>query len=489
MNLPSAVAAVLLGALAGLHRAGGAPVPAAQEGNPGPSIGPGNVEKLAKLVRSYYAFLDQEALGKAKKDLDKLVDETGKISKSLKLADPLLALEDWREIVRRGLALDKPTVNLSWRVDLRLATLAEDQTPRFQGSADAKELQGVFDNRLKAFVSLPVDHLKVAYPIVVGLHPADGEVRALKDMKKSKQLVDEIEKWAKATYSKELLAKAIVIVPVMDLALRSADGVSFTRPRWDSDEGATWGFRALSQIIFPNVNHDARRIFLDGHGSAAQAALLFCAQFPGLQTGCVVRGPPPQRIDFVNCVGTPILFIGRETQSFYEEWRGKEGFVLDLPVERVNDQDQIKESLDDATFLQWMTDHPKEYAPRKLTLQTDRIEFASSYWLKVTDEDRTLDKLPIVVDAAVDRARNQISVVTNARVKGFEIYLNDELVDLSKEVRVVHRRSGGESESPEVERFKGVLKRVVEDTLVWAYKRPYCNTGDVYVACIPVELD
>jgi hypothetical protein len=323
-----------------------------------------------------------------------------------------------------------------------------------------------------------VDFAKVAYPVILALHPMDEEVKSLKEMKKSAKIVDEVEAWAKATYSKELLAKAIVIAPVMDLALRSADQVSYLRPRWDSKEGATWAIRALSQIVFPNANHDARRLFVDGHGSGAMAALLYCAQFPGTQTGCIVRGPPPQKIDFENCAGTPILFVGEATKSFHAEWKGKEGFVL-----------EHKDSIDDAALVQWMADHPKQFSPLRVSLRTDRVEFASSFWLRVTYEDRTKEKLPIVADAVIDREKNQVTVVTNERVKGFEIYLNDELLDLSKEVRVVHRQSGGEAESAVVERFKGVIKRVVEDTLVWAYKRPYSNVGDVYVACVSIELD
>jgi hypothetical protein len=451
---------------------------APKQAAPAVTLGASNLDKLAKMARGYYAVLDQEAYGKAKKEIDKLLEEVGKIAKAQKITDPMLALDDWRTVVGRGLMLEKPSVNISWRTDLRLATLPEELSPSFPSSADAKDLQGVFDNKLKAFVSLPVDYAKVAYPVILALHPEDGEVRALKDMKKSKAKQDEVLAWAHATYSKEILAKAIVVVPIMDLAIRSADGVSFTRPRWDTDEGAAWAFKAVSQIVFPNVNHDPRRIFLDGSGSAAIAALAFCAQFPGLQTGAIVRGEPPQKIAFENCAGTPILFVGAPTQSFFEEWKGKDGFVLEQ-----------KESIDDATLLQWMADHPKDYSPDRIHLQAERIEFASSYWLKVTDEDRLMEKLPIVLDAVVDREKNQITVVTNEKVKGFEIYLNDEVLDLSKELRVLHRRTGSEPDSPETERFKGVLKRGVEDTLRWAYTRPYCNTGEVYVALIPVELN
>ncbi len=484
------LAGVLILGLAA-RQEGGEAAPAKGSAAPEVSLGAANVEKLAKMVRSYYGFRDADqspgSIQKAKKDLDKLIDETAKVAKAAKVVEPMLALNDWREIVRRGLVVEKATVNVSWRGDLRLLTLTEEQTP-FASRGDPKELQAVFDHRLKVFVSVPVDFSKVAYPVLLGLHPMDDEVRALKDMKKSKPIVDEVEKWAKTTYSKEILAKAIVVVPVMDVAMRSADGVSYTRPRWDTDEGAEWAFRALSEIVFKNLNYDARRIFLDGQNTGAMAALLYCAQYPGLQTGAIVRGRPPERINFENCIGTPILFVGKESQSLYDEWKGKEGFVLDLPVEQGDDGMKVKEALDDATLLAWMAAHPKQFAPRRILLRTDRREFASSYWFCVTEEDRAQEKLSLVADASIDRDKNQISVVVNEKVKAFDLYLNDEMLDLSKEIRVVYRRTGGASEAPEKER-KEVVKRSVEDALDWAYRRPYCNTGDVYVGSVSVVLD
>ena len=476
MKLHSAIAVVVLGCPSGPAQddqaANGTKAPASTA-----SLGAGNLDKLVKSTRAYYGFLDQELLVKANKEFDKLLEEVGKITKAQKIADPMLALDDWRQVVGRGLMLEKPSVNISWNKDLRLATLPEDLSPKFRTSAEVKELGGVFDNKLKAFVSVPQDYAKVAYPVILALHPNPGEVKALKDMRKSSEIQKEVLAWAQATYSKELLGKAIVVVPVMDVAIRSSDSVSFTRPRWETDEGAEWAIKGLNQIVFSNLNHDPRRIYLDGSGTAAVAALSYCAQYPGMQTGAIVRGEPPQRIFFENCIGTPILFVGEPTKSFYEEWKGKEGFVVEM-----------KDALDDASLLQWMADHPKDYSPDRIRLQAERIRFASAYWFRVTDEDATKEKLPFVVDAIVDREKNQVTVVTNEKVKSFEIYLNDDLLDLSKEVRVVHRSSGAETDLPETERFKGVLKRGVEDTLKFAYYRPYCNVGEIYVAVIAVQL-
>ena len=406
----------------------------------GASLGAANLDRLGKLVRNYYTFLEAEQLQKANKELGKLLEETGKIAKASKLADPLLALDDWREVVRRGLTVEKPTADISGRGDLRLAAVPSP----IDMSEYEKELKDVFDNKMKAFISLPPDFAKVAYPVIVGLHPMDDEVKAAKDLTKSKAIQDKVKAWATATYSKEFLAKAIVVCPVMDLARRSSDNVSWSRPRWDSDDGAMWAFKSLTEFIFKNVNHDATRIFMDGSGSGAMAALLFCARFPGVQTGSVVRGTPPQKIDIGNCLGTPVLFVGAETKEFFDHWKGHEGFVLEQ-----------HDAIDDPTLLAWLADHPKNFAPKKITLATAELNYASSYWLRITDQDRTKEKLDFSVDAVVDAEKNEITIVTNEKVKGIEIYLNDSLLDLSKPVKAIHRFAGAEDAAKETVRFNG----------------------------------
>jgi hypothetical protein len=441
------------------------------------TIGAGNVDKLSKLARSYFSNLDARERAKARKDLDKILAEVGKIAKAEKLDEPLLAVEDWRQIIRLALSVEKPTVKISSRESLRIPAEPLPDSP-VAVNASEKELAGVFDGKLKAFVSVPGDYLKVAYPVVVAMHPMADETVALKDLTKSKVIVDRVQEWVTATYPREFLAGAIVIAPVMDLALRSSDGVSFYRPQWDTMEGATWVFRALLEYIFKNVNHDPSRIFLDGEGSGAVAGMIFCARYPGLQTGCIVRGAPPQKIDFTNCTAAPILFLGGDSKDFFEEWKQREGFKL-----------EHRPSAQPVEILQWIIDHPKNYAPEKISLRTDRIEFASSYWLRVTDEDPTLQAEPILIDAAVDREQNSIAVVTSGRVKAFEVYLNDGLIDLSKPIRVTHRRVGGADGEEVSERFNGLISRVIEHTLNTSYYRPYCNSGEVYVATVRVELD
>ncbi|MSR47432.1 MAG: hypothetical protein EXS13_10270 [Planctomycetes bacterium] len=445
----------------------------AQDSPPASVLGASNLDKFAKMVRTYYADLANDNWKNANKELTKLVAEVGKVSKAAKIADPLLALDDWRAIIQRGLTLEKPSATITGRGELKLVDIP---SPIDTGDYE-KELSGVFNNRLKALVSVPNDFAKVAYPVILGLHPTDDEVKSAKDLTKAKAIEEKVRDWATATYSKALLAKAIVICPIMDVAVRSKDNVSWSRPRWDADNGVLWALTALSECIFKNANYDSSRIFVDGSGSGSAAALLFCSRFAGFQTGAIVRGGAPERIDFANCRGTPILFVGAESKGFHDEWSGQEGFAI-----------EHLDALDDATLTAWMTAHPKDFAPKKVAIVCDELKFAASYWLRVTDEDATLEKIGLKIDAAIDSEKNEITVVTNEKVKSFDLFLNDRLIDLAKPVKVIHRYAAEGDAVKERVRFNGPLKRILEDALKWSYSVTFCNTGEVYVASISVDL-
>jgi len=405
-----------------------------------PTLGAANVERLATMVRTYFAEIDADQWAKARKSVAQLVDAAGKAAKATKVADPLLALDDWREIVRRAAAGDGPSLSAGYgRGVLKEVSIESPIDPK----ADAKELKEVFDLRLKALVSVPPDFAKVACPVLVALHPAEREAgRSLAKMRKSKEIDAAARAWAAATYSKELLARAIVVVPILDCVERGRDAISFSRPAWDSDEGAKWAFHALGEFVLRGVNHDARRIFIDGSGSGAAAALDFCTLFPGLQTGAVVRGAllfdAAFEVRFENAMLASILFVGRDGTVFFEKFAAAGGFALTR-----------KETLDDAALLAWIGDHPKTIAPTRIRLRAADLDHAGSYWIQVIEADRNFENEPILVEAVADRAKNQITLFTNRKVTTIRVFLNVDLLDLFREVLILHLRFDDKGEPQE----------------------------------------
>ena len=480
---------------------------------PPSSLGAANVDRISKLVRLYYAELDvpHPDPKKVKKALEKVIEETGKAAKAQKLSDSLVAVDDWREILRLGFKLEKPVVSDSeiGRVKLQRVTLESPINP----GALVKELGAVFDSKLKVYASVPADFAKVAYPVLLALHPTESEVKkGLSSMKKSKEIEDAAVAWANATYSKELLAKAIVVVPILDCVKRNDDGISFSRPAWDSRDGIDCAMKALQEVVLKALNYDCRRIFIDGTGSGAAAAVDWCARHPGLQSGAIVRGAPPADPDFLqrfeNAAGTPILFVGGDkvedkvipyAKSILDkystiDWFSKKEKVKakDPATGEEKEEEKLvpllvqKDALDDATLISWLNENPKVFTPKRIRLRASEAADAQSYWLVVKEYDPNLESDPIFIEAVADREKNEITVVTNKKVKAFEVYFNDDVLDLSREVRILHRRADDQAEPKEV--FKGLLKRGILDTLDNYYYRPYTNTSEFYVASKSIEI-
>ena len=87
---------------------------ATQGGNgdkPAVTLGSATRESFTKLARAYYAVWKDPP--KAKKALVKLVAEVNKTTKEKKIADPLVALEDWRGILQSALVPEKPLVSIN----------------------------------------------------------------------------------------------------------------------------------------------------------------------------------------------------------------------------------------------------------------------------------------------------------------------------------------------------------------------------------------
>jgi hypothetical protein len=308
MNLASAatLVAVLGGSIfatRGATQGSGGDKPAGASVTLGASV----KDSFEKLARAYYVL--REDPPKAKKPLEKLVAEVAKTAKAQKIAEPLLALEDWREILQAALVPDKPAVSINSH------KLDKFSIPcPLASKADAKEMKNAFDGKMKVLVSVPADAQKVQYPVIIGLHPAEMETKSLANLRSYKEIGDAAKQWATATYSKDVLAKAIVVVPILDFIKRSEDAISFTRPSWNSDEGKGYIINALNEFVRYAINYDPRRIYLDGAGSGAAAAADFCTLFPSLVTGAIVRGPVPADEQFAerfeNALGVPMLFVG-----------------------------------------------------------------------------------------------------------------------------------------------------------------------------------
>ena len=433
--------------------------------------------ELVKLVQDHYAAKDSDMPGKALQYGEKIQDKLASIAKKEKLDDPnaLLAhVEDWREILLEAFVSATTTVKITATGSFGLRPVELD-SPVGTGVDNSKELGKAFDEKLKAFVSVPRDYKRTRYPVILALHPAEDESgKKIEDMTTSSQLVKDVKDWLAETYPKEILEEAIVVAPVLDLVLVN-EGLSATRPQWDSIEGTRWAIIALTNIVRFNLNHDPQRTFLDGHGSGARAVMQFCAQYPSMATGAIVRGPTSQKINFVNCRGKPFLMVGEETRSFCDEWSRQEGYRL-----------THVDSVDPGAYVQWVTETRRDYCPQKVELHTDSRAYGAAYWLRIQDFDVTQDGIRNAeIIGEVNRQDNEITIETNPKVKEVILYLNDNLVDLDRELKVIHKTAGA-AEGRIC--FQGTKERSLAEVLEIAYYQNHGNFGEAYVTQVRIEL-
>jgi len=430
----------------------------------------------AKSVRTYFECLDREEFTKANKSLQEFTKDLQKAAKSMKVDSLLSRVTDWRKILLDGGIPEKPELKLAnfARGEFRMIDLGESP---ILINATEKELQGVFDKKYKAIVSLPQDYTKESYPVLLVLHEILEETnKPLKEMEKSKDMLERVDQWARQEYGPEFLASCIVLVPVMDCVIVGSSGLTASRPKWESVEGKTWCLKALSAVVLTAANHDPSRIFIDGHGLGSIAAMQLCALYPSLQTGAIVRGPAPDKIRFENCAGLPILFVGAQIKDFVDAWKHRPGF----------DKLRQMDSLDLVTLRQWLTDNSKNYCPDKIEIHTDNLAFGSAFWASITDIDVANDKIPLAnLIAEADRTSNTITVTTNAKVRGFTIYLNDRILDLSKEVKIINKHDG---DTEGTVRFQGMRERSLADMLDFGYRGVHGNTGEIFVTCVSIEI-
>jgi len=172
---------------------------------------------------------------------------------------------------------------------------------------------------------------------------------------------------------------------------------------------------------------DYDRVFITGRGEGVAAALAVAARAPDRFAGVLGRagdldGAGPGVENFKNL---PSLFggAGANATAFSEKCT-KAGY----------NNCTIKAEASDADVWAWMREHPRVSNPAEVVLYPGRPTPNKAYWVEVPQSDY---KEPESIKATIDKATNVITIDASAGITKVKLYLNDELVDLDKEVKVI----------------------------------------------------
>lgn len=398
-------------------------------------------DALAPLFGEYFRLRAEDKDIKAmQKALDKAVNEMEKRSKALKLASLLESPVDMRWVMNGPTAPDK-----SARKGIFIESTAEIQLS--SGTTAYPYLYRAPRNYSE----------KSLYPTIIALAPRLDNASAIK-------------KWAEANFPEAIAETAIIVVP---MNLKKLD--------WTTLDG-------LQTAMFPlrdgmrRLGVDRSRIFLDGSADSAPAAAQVATLYPGFFAGVVLRAPaaaPPTAL-LANVRHIPMLSLiagkadGTPAQQFVQD--------AEAAGVKVNVVDGLAETgtLSDAgsaAISSFLADSKKMFAPREIKFTTTARSSNNCYWLALTEFEASESK-PVTVEGIVDRTKNEITITAPASVKQMKVFLNQDLVDMGKRLKILVRKKADDAE-PAL-RYDGTLSNNFDRAMSAWFNNDSGNNGEVY---------
>jgi poly(3-hydroxybutyrate) depolymerase len=210
---------------------------------------------------------------------------------------------------------------------------------------------------------------------------------------------------------------ALVISPAMPRELADWTAVAVTgRP------GGVSHVLTAVRVAGARFSVDLDRVYLVGRGRGAPAAIAAANNSPQRFAGVVTRAGEPGELGPRNFSNLPVLLIsgGAQAQAF-EEQAKKLGFehCTALPA---GGEDELWE---------WAKKNPRRRAPVKVNMVPGEPFPSRVYWMRTASF-----AFDSTATAELDRATNSVRIAASG-VWRVTLYLNDELLDLDKPIRVV----------------------------------------------------
>lgn len=430
----------------------GADARARQTEPPKTVLKPSDREALSALFGDYFKARYENADLKAKaRSIKQLQDDLAKRAKAAKLGSLLDSVADMRAAFLAPISPEKSPKKGVWQ----------------EVEADVELATGT--SKVKFLLRLPKSYNpKTPVPLVLGLSPSFSKIEPLK-------------KWVERAWPEAVQEAAALVVPE-----------NLTAIDWMSLDGRKVAFFALREAV-NRYAIDRARIFADGQGPSAVHVVNYCTSYPGLFTGAIVRemNAAPAAATLANARQIPMLVItsgqgdpGTVSSAFAKDAEAA-GVKVEMVTAEVAEDGKTADAAS-AAIAKFVTDSTKTLAPREIKFTTTSPQYDSAYWLALRQFNAT-EKAPITVEASVDRTKNEIVVSTPPEVTQFEVFLNQDLVDMGKPITVMHTVKNGDKTAT-TKRFEGTKKHNLDTALDIWFDNKSGNYGEVYTNSIVISV-
>jgi hypothetical protein len=425
---------------------------ATQDPESKPLLKPADRDSLANLFADYFKHRSENTdLKKLSAALVKLEDDLKKKAKSAKISTLLESPADLRS------AMSVPFLE---NKNMKKGFFFEDKTT-------VEIPSGSFD--VGFLYRLPKNYApKTQYPVVVALAPKMDNV-------------DGIKKWADAAFPDAVAELAILVVP---LNLKGFD--------WLSLEGMMTALFPLRQVQ-NTYSVDRGRVILDGSADAGAVVVNYVAQYPSLFTAAVLRGASSApAVDLLSNARYVPFFLVADAAGEAAKIHGQ--FAQDCTAAGVKAQicaspvDQSGKLGDpgSAEYAKFLTETRKTFVPRDIKFTTASPQNVNAYWLEISRLETGAGKA-VSVEATIDRTTNEIRITAPPQVKELVIYLNQDVVDMGKEFKVIVTEKTADNPKTATG-FQGKKENSLDHALALWFENRSANSGEVYTNYVKVTM-
>lgn len=353
-------------------------------------------KNLSKLVSAYFTARDEQK--GITESLQKVLDQIEATDKRLKSVKILSSVGDWEQVFRL------------------VAESRLKETLKKKGEVATQKWKSGSGIEISFAYCTPKKPAKGALPLLL-VACDSGEAPA-----------DHLNKF----WNDPVLREAAYLV-ALDLGTKTENWGVFGTP--DAPGGPFTIMTALG-MLQKELPVDLNRTFLIGSGKAFAAVEATAASFPQQFAGLIGLGDvtPVDLANFENFRNLPTLFT-RESEGVksIQQKLGELGFAnCTLTAKPADGGGEAIEGPASETWA-WVTKGMRTPYPTQLSFAPKSDYARSAYWISL--EGITVSEGP-KVEAKVDRASNTITIDAT-KVANLVVYLNDELVDLTKPIVLV----------------------------------------------------